>query len=77
MASELANMVLSVEVEKYLSVFPGDIVEVENSDIFLYARTRFMVNQVTISESHTGTTVSSNLVLPETYTGEVPKNIFL
>ncbi|RDY57720.1 hypothetical protein [Flagellimonas nanhaiensis] len=76
MASELSNLKLSVGFEKFIEVSPGDIVEVQNDEVYLYNRTRFMASTVSISENETGYKTSLTLVLPETFTGEPPKPIF-
>lgn len=75
-ASELSNLTLAVSFEKYTQLRPGDIVEVQNDEVYLYQRTRFMISKLTIKESETGFNTNVELVLPETYTGETPKNIF-
>jgi len=76
MASQLAAISLTVTVEKEITIAPGNIVEVQNPEIYLYNRSRFMVSQVTRVKSEKGTTTTISLVLPETYTGAQPKNIF-
>lgn len=76
MASELSNLILVVNFEKFIDVTPGDIVEVENDEVYLYNRTRFMVSSVNISENVKGNTTDISMVLPETFTGQIPKLIF-
>lgn len=76
MASELSGLVLNLVFEKYVEVSPGDIVEVQNPEVYLYNKTRFMVSGVNLKETETGITTELNVVLPESYTGAIPKNIF-
>ncbi|PXX26290.1 prophage tail gpP-like protein [Thalassospira sp. 11-3] len=76
MAAELKNISLSVVREGYLAIVPGQTVEAQNKEIYLYQRTRFVADNVTITKKETGYTTEINLVLPETFTGATPKNIF-
>ena len=62
--------------EKYVEVLIGDIIEVQNEEVYLYQRTRFMVSAINLKETETGITTELSVVLPESYTGETPKNIF-
>nr|WP_299067202.1 hypothetical protein [uncultured Allomuricauda sp.] len=76
MASELSNLILVVSFEMFINVVPGDIVEVQNDEVYLYNRTRFMVSSVNISENEKGNATDISMVLPETFTGQTPKLIF-
>ena len=76
MASELSGLVLNLAFEKYVEVLIGDIIEVQNEEVYLYQRTRFMVSAINLKETETGITTELSVVLPESYTGETPKNIF-
>lgn len=75
-ASELKNISLKITVNKILNLRPGQIVEVENKDVFLYKRTLFMINEVHIRVKNDASEMSISLVLPETFTGDKPQNIF-
>ncbi len=75
-ASELKNITVMVKTNTFLDIRPSDIVEIQNKEIYLYTKTRFLVNGIKITESETGTLMSLTMVLPETYTGKQPKNIF-
>lgn len=77
LADELKNISIDVELKKYINVRCGDIVDVHNHEIFLFQRTRLMVSELTISQSKSEQSMSLKLVLPETFTGQTPKNIFL
>ncbi len=75
-ASELKSISVIVKAKNYLNIKPSDIVEIQNKEIYLYHRTRFLVNGVKITESEKETITEITMVLPETYTGKQPKNIF-
>lgn len=77
LADELKAIKVNIEVNRWDGMFTGDIVEVQNPEIFLYQRTRFMVESTTINQNSSGRTMSISLVLPETFAGGKPKNIFL
>lgn len=76
MASELKNITISISIDRVLDLLPGDIVEVQNDEIFLSEYTRLMVNNVTLKETTAESNMTLNLLLPESFTGEVPKDIF-
>jgi len=57
-------------------LYTGDIIEVENPEIFIYKRQRFMVENTTINQNQDGRSMSLTAVLPESFTGDQPKNIF-
>lgn len=77
LADELKGINISVELVRVLDLFVGDIVEVENDEIYLYNRARLVVSEIGISENQSGESMSLKLVLPETFTGNTPKNIFI
>lgn len=77
MADELKNIKVHIELERWDGMFTGDIIEIENDEIFLNSKIRFMVSDTTINENETGRTMSIDAVLPETFAGGEPKNIFL
>jgi prophage tail gpP-like protein len=77
LADELKNISIDVELRKYIDVRCGDIVDVHNHEIFLFNRTRLMVSELNVSQSKNEQSMSLKLVLPETFTGQTPKNIFV
>lgn len=72
-SSELKNLQLIIKVPRWEDLFPGDLVEAHNHEIYLFRRTRFMIKSVTFNEKESGKTMNLSLVLPETYTGGKPK----
>lgn len=83
--SKAANNELSAELKaisikvKLLGLFddiaPGEIVNIHNHEIYSFAYSRYMVSSVTLNFNETEETTDLNLVLPETFTGNIPKNI--
>jgi len=76
LAKELKSIGLTIVKNSLILIKTGSIVEVENDELYLYNPTRFMVSNVSITENKSSQKTTLTLVLPETYTGETPKNIF-
>lgn len=76
LASELKNIAISFNLDRWDPIETGDIVDVINERIYLFNRTRFIVESITQSESSSSKSMIVTVVLPETFTGEQPKNIF-
>lgn len=77
LADELKNISVKVSIDRFIDIKCGDIVEVQNPEIYLYNKTRLMVSEISMEETKDNEFMILNLVLPETFTGENPKNIFL
>jgi len=75
-AAELKNIKVGFGLQDWYDISIGDIIEVENDEIYISKRARLMVAATSKSESSTGRTMSIVAVLPETFTGNAPKNIF-
>lgn len=76
LAEELKNIVVDITINRYENINCGDIVEVHNHEIYLFAKVRFMVSEITITETNSQQTMNLKLMLPETFSGEEPKKIF-
>lgn len=77
LADELKNISFSVNLNRIEDLNPGDIVEVQNDEIFLFKRTKLMVSKVSIKENTNSKSMSISLLMPETFTGDKPNNIFV
>jgi len=76
LAAELKNIGVNVKVAALFDdIQPGDIVNVHNHFTYSFAYTRYMVSSVKFTETIDQATTELELVLPETYTGKVPKDI--
>lgn len=76
LASELKAISVKVNLPYLLEdIKPGDIVNVHNHEIYSFAYSRYMVSDVSYSYDVNAGITSLDLVLPETYTGNVPKPI--
>jgi prophage tail gpP-like protein len=76
LASELEAIQVKVELNYLLEdIMPGDIVNVHCHDIYSFAYSRYMVKDVSYSYDEKSDKTSLSLVLPETYTGNIPKPI--
>lgn len=77
LSSELKNIPITITLEHIdVDLKCGDIVEVQNPEIYLYSRAKLLISSIAIKESQVGESMELKLVMPETFTGEVPKNIF-
>jgi len=77
LAAELKGIKVTLDLDRWIEVMAGDIIEVMNEEIFLYAPTRLMIESMTKFEDSGKKGMSLSLVLPETFTGDTPKNIFI
>lgn len=76
LCKELKNIVVNVNFDRIVDLQIGDIVEVINEEIYLYKNTKLIVSNVSISQDEKSENMSITLLLPESFTGEQPKNIF-
>lgn len=76
MANEMNAIKLSISLNRWDDLKLADLVEVENPRIRLNKRTKFLISAINLNETATSKTMELNLALPETFTGEAPKNIF-
>lgn len=76
LAAELKNIKFGFELSRWDDINIGDIVEVQNNEVFLYNRTRLIIESLARIEDSSRKSMVVTLVLPETFTGNKPKNIF-
>ena len=76
LADELKNIRVKISLNRWDPIYSGDIIEIQNPEIFIFNRTRFMIEGTTINESASERTMSINAVLPESFEGKQPKKIF-
>lgn len=76
LALQLQNLQLNISLPRWEDLQPGDFVEVENDEIYLYKRTKFIIKSLTLNQDEKSETMSLTLVLPESYIGGQFKNIF-
>lgn len=76
LASELKAITKTVELKGLFDdLYPGDLINCHNHEIYSFAYSLYMVSEITLNFDETEEYTTLNLVLPETYTGEQPKNI--
>lgn len=77
LASELKSILVTITLDRIdTGLKCGDIVEVLNPEIYIYSKTKLMISTMEVKEDQNSESMALNLVLPETFTGETPKNIF-
>lgn len=76
LASQLKNIQFKVELQGlFEDILPGDLINVHNHSIYSFAYTRWIVSSITLNVNENSSTTSIDLVLPETYSGQIPKPI--
>jgi prophage tail gpP-like protein len=75
-AAQLKNIVIQFEVPKWLKLKTGDLIDVQNDEIYLYNKTKLVISEIDFNENEKKNTMLITALLPEAYTGEQPKNIF-
>lgn len=75
-ANELKGINVSFDVPRWDAISIGDIIEVQDESQYIFKPLRLMIAGTIISESSSEKTMSVTCVLPETFTGEMPKKLF-
>lgn len=81
LSSELKNISLKIETDRIQwrnggLMLPNETITVRNNDLYLFKKTKFFVESVTIKGNNASSTASLNCVLPEVYNENEPVNIF-
>lgn len=77
MADELRNITFVVSLNRWEDLKIGDIVEIESKRLFLKTKVRTIIESFTKSGTAGAREMTINTVLPETFTGDEPKDIFI
>ena len=75
-ADELKNIKISIGMKDWMDIKVGQIIQVVNEEIFIEKPANLIIMSIGKSESEAGKEMSIEAVLPETFTGDSPKNIF-
>jgi len=75
-SSELDNIKLAFTLNGWPKISVGDVIEVQSVKRAIPNKVRMILDSTVISESSGEKVMSGTLVLPETFTGDAPKNIF-
>ncbi len=76
LASELKNITVKIELQGLFDdIIPGDLLNIHNHEIYSFAYSRWIVSSITLNKDESSETTSIDLVLPETYNGQIPKPI--
>jgi len=77
LAAELKNITATVELQGLFDeIYPGEIVNCHNHYIYNYAYNRWMVDSITMKFDEKSDTTTLNLVPPESFSGDNPRNLF-
>lgn len=74
-AKELKNIQLKIELHGlYYDINPGDLLNIHLHEIYSFAYSRWIVSKIDLNIDENSTTTSIELLLPESFTGEVEQN---
>lgn len=74
-AKELKNIQLKIELQGlYYDIKPGDLLNIHLHEIYSFAYSRWIVSKIDLNIDENSTTTSIELLLPESFTGEVEQN---
>lgn len=76
LAKQLQAIKITVNFERIAEANVGDIVEIVNPEIYIFNFQRMVVSDKSITRTPESTTSALTLVLPESFNGSTPKNIF-
>lgn len=80
LAAELKNIKLTITTDRWeiggKVIKPNNIITVTDPEIFLYDKTRWFIESVSLKGDHISTTATITCVLPEVYDGNIPHNFF-
>jgi prophage tail gpP-like protein len=80
LADELRAVKLTITTDQWKVngkiVRPNSIIEIIAPKLFIFKKTRFYIESVTLNGDETKTTATWNCVMPEVYDNAIPKNIF-
>jgi prophage tail gpP-like protein len=76
LANELRNIKLGFTINRWDNIRIGDVLEVVNDEVRLRTPTRFIVENTVKDAKSEERTMSVTCVLPESFTGGQPKDIF-
>jgi len=80
LAAELRAIKLTIKLDSWLVndkvIFPNTVISIKDPNLFLYEKTNFFVEAVTLSGNEKAQLATLECVLPEVYTYKLPKNLF-
>ena len=77
MADELNNIAFTIDINNWLPLKFGDIIEIQSERLFLRNKTKLMINSISRKQDAASQTMSITAMLIEAFIGQEPKNIFL
>lgn len=79
-AKELQALSLTIELDRWVlddkMLKPGQIITVKNPNVYLFKKTNWFIQAITLSEDKDKSTALLKCCIPEAITGEEPKYIF-
>ncbi len=76
LAKELTSITVKIALPRIELITPGDIIEIQNPDIYLNRSTRFAVREVNHKIDAKSSITNLVCILPEAITGDLPQRFF-
>jgi len=76
LSEELKGIKVILNFDRWEDLHIGDVVEIQNDEIFFDNRTRMVVENLSYVKNSSAETMTVSTVLPESFNGEQPKKIF-
>lgn len=76
LAEELKSIKIPMTFERWEDLHIGDLVGIQNPEIFINKEVKMVVEGLSYSQNASSKTMSVSTVLPESFSGDQPKNIF-
>jgi prophage tail gpP-like protein len=81
LAAELRNVTLTIVTDRWTVngkvIRPNNIISVKSPENYIYKKTNFFIQNVSLQGDAKNQTAILTCVVPEVYNGQVPKNIFV
>ena len=77
MADELGNISFSIELDRWDDLNIGDMINLQSNRLFIKNKVKLIVSSISRSRTASEKKMSISAMLPEAFTGQEPKNIFL
>lgn len=80
LSNELRNIKLIIETDRWMVnnkiLRPNNLISIIAPKLYIYKKTNFLIESVSLSGNEKSTTASLTCVLPEVYTNEIPESIY-
>lgn len=77
LATELKALTVTIKIKNWMeNLICGDIVDLHNHEIYFFTKIKLIISEIEYQQNSKEKTMVLKCLLPEAYSGEIPKNIF-